>query len=363
MKICIVISTLLAGGAERNACMLANYLAKNNNVKLLTYQKSKKSFYSTSKKINITGLDLLRETNSFLLKILNLLKRIYVIRKNLIKEKPDILISFLETTNITVLISSLFLSHIKLRIISDRNNPNFTENNLLIFLLKKIFYKSADFLVLQTDKIKENYKFIKKDKIKIIPNIISNIKHIKKKVKLNKNLNILSVGRLESQKGYDILIEALNLLKKDKVKFKCNIYGAGSEKDKLINEIKNKKLSKNIKLMGINKNIVKIYKNYDLYILSSKFEGFPNSLIEALSVGLACISSNCSYGPNEIIRNKKNGLLFKNNNYFDLHRKIKYLLKNKKYFVIFNRNARKDYKYETFNKDKFLKWEKIIKIK
>ena len=96
-----------------------------------------------------------------------------------------------------------------MRIISDRNNPNFTENNLLIFLLKKIFYKSADFLVLQTDKIKENYKFIKKDKIKIIPNIISNIKYIKKKVKLNKNLNILCVGRLESQKGYDILIKLL----------------------------------------------------------------------------------------------------------------------------------------------------------
>ena len=88
--------------------------------------------------------------------------------------------------------------------------------------------------------------------------------------------------------GYDILIEALNLLKKDKVKFKCNIYGAGSEKDKLINEIKNKKLSKNIKLMGINKNIVKIYKNYDSYIFF-KFEGFPILLIEALSVGLACI--------------------------------------------------------------------------
>ena len=65
------------------------------------------------------------------------------------------------------------------------------------------------------------------------------------------------------------------------------------QQNKLINEIKDKNLSKNIKLMGINKNIVKIYKNYDLYILSSKFEGYPNSLIEALA-GIACISSNCS---------------------------------------------------------------------
>ena len=77
-------------------------LAKNNDVKLLTFQKSNKSFYSTSKKINIRGLDLLRETNFFLIKIFNLLRRIYVIRKNLIKEKPDVLISFLETTVICI---------------------------------------------------------------------------------------------------------------------------------------------------------------------------------------------------------------------------------------------------------------------
>lgn len=361
MKICIVISTLLSGGAERNACMLAEYLVKNNDVKILTFQKSKKSFYNISKKITIRGLDLLQETNFFFFKILNLFKRIYVIRKNLIKEKPDIIISFLETTNITVLASSLFLNGIKLRIISDRNNPRYTENKLLIFLLKIIFYRLADFLVLQTTKIRENYKFVNRNKIRIIPNIISRIKNIKKKVILKKKLKILSVGRLEAQKGYDILFKALSLLKNDKVSFICNVYGAGSEKNKLLSEIKKKKLSTNVKLKGVNKNIINIYKNYDLYILSSKFEGFPNSLIEALSAGLACISSNCRYGPSEIIKIKKNGLLFENNNYLDLHQKIKYLLKNKNYFVIFNRNARKDYNYEKFNKDKFLKWKKIIK--
>ncbi len=363
MKICIIISTLLSGGAERNACLLANYFAKNSDVNLATFQKSKKCFYKTSKKIKITSLDLLQETNSFFFKIFNFFKRIYLIRKHLIKEKPAILISFLETTNITVLISALFLSEVKIKIISDRNNPNFTEKKLLILILKKIFYRSANFLVLQTDAIKENYKFINKNKIQIIPNTISKINQIKKKIKFNKNLKILSVGRLENQKGYDILIQALNRLKKDKVKFICHIYGAGSEKNKLSKEIIHNKLNNNIYLKGVKKNITKIYKNYDIFILTSKFEGYPNSLIEALSVGLPCISSNCSYGPSEIISNKKNGLLFENDNYLDLYKKIKYLLNNKKFFFIFNKNARKEYDYKIFNKDKFIKWEKIIKTK
>ena len=363
MRISIVISTLLSGGAERNACVLANYFTKNNDVKLITFQKSKKSFYDISKKVEIKNLNLLKESSFFFIKILNFLKRIYIIRKNFKKEKPEVIISFLETTNITVLISSLFLKDIKLKIISDRNNPNFTENKILIFFLKKLFYQSANFLILQTNKIKENYKFINNKKIKIIPNTISKIQNVKKKILINNSIKILCVGRLENQKGYNILIRALKYLKNDKIKFKCDIYGTGSEKSQILNEIKDNKLSKNIELKGVNKNLINIYHKYDFYILTSKFEGYPNSLLEGLSAGLICISSNCDYGPNEIITNNKNGLLFQNNNYLDLYEKINYLIKNKKKLNTLSQNAKKEFNYLNFNEDKFLKWKKIVKIK
>jgi GalNAc-alpha-(1->4)-GalNAc-alpha-(1->3)-diNAcBac-PP-undecaprenol alpha-1,4-N-acetyl-D-galactosaminyltransferase len=96
--------------------------------------------------------------------------------------------------------------------------------------------------------------------------------------------------------------------------------------------------------------------------LSSKFEGFPNSLLEALSSGLACISSDCDYGPKEIIKNRKNGILFKNNNYLDLYKKLKYLISNKKVICLYGNQAKVDFRCEKYNEDKLIKWKNIIKI-
>ncbi len=358
----MVISTLLSGGAERNTCMLANYFAKKNDVSLITLQKSKYCFYKLSNKVKINNLDLLKPSKTPFAKIWNFFKRVYLIRFQLQKEKPEVLISFLETTNLTVIIASLFLKGIRVKIISDRNNPLFTENNFFLYFLKIIFYKFTDILILQTNKIKENYKFFDKKKIKIIPNTISNNINPKMNYLLDKKINIICVGRLEYQKGYEILLKSLKLLKKDNINFNCDIYGEGSQKIDILKKIKFFHLSKNVKLKGVKKNILNIYKSYDIYILSSKFEGFPNSLLEALSSGLACISSDCDYGPKEIIKNRKNGILFKNNNYLDLYKKLKYLISNKKVICLYGNQAKVDFRCEKYNEDKLIKWKNIIKI-
>ena len=90
--------------------------------------------------------------------------------------------------NLTVLISSLFLKNIKLKIISDRNNPKKSEKSLLISILKFLFYRTCDYLVLQTKGIISNYKFLKKQKIKIIRNPITNDLIVKKTFIFKKKL-------------------------------------------------------------------------------------------------------------------------------------------------------------------------------
>ena len=187
MKICLAISTMSSGGAERNISMLANHFSKNNDVFILTLQGNKKSFYNIDNKVKIIELDLIKNTKNFFLKLINLIKRIYIIALQLNKHKPDVLISFLETTNITLIISSLFISSVKVRIVSDRNNPNKSERPTIITILKFLFYRFSDHIVLQTRKIKKNYKFVKKNKIKIIPNTISEKIKLKKIIKLIKN--------------------------------------------------------------------------------------------------------------------------------------------------------------------------------
>ena len=363
MKICLAISTMSSGGAERNTSMLANHFSKDNDVFILTLQSNNKSFYKIDKKVKIIDLDLIKNTKNFFSKLINLIKRIYIITLQLKKQKPDILISFLETTNITLIISSLFISSIKVRIVSDRNNPKKSERPIIITILKFLFYRFSDYVVLQTQKIKENYKFVKKNKIKIIQNTISDNIKLKKNYKINKKLKIISVGRLEPQKGYDVLLKSLKVLKENNYEFLCNIFGAGSERKKIYKSITKLGLKNYVFLKGVNNKILNYYKNYNLYILSSKFEGYPNSLLEALASGLTSISSDCDYGPSEIITNNVNGLLFKNGNHLDLYKKINFLLKNKSKFNKFGKNSKKKFQNILFNNDKLIKWEKLIKKK
>ena len=102
---------------------------------------------------------------------------------------------------------------------------------------------------------------------------------------------------------------------------------------------------------------------YDLYNLSSRFEGYPNTLLEAIIAGMPIISSDCNYGPKILIKNKKNGLLFKNENYNDQISKINFLINNKSYFKYLGINAKKSISLEKTNNENENKWIKLIKEK
>ena len=362
MKICLAISTLSSGGAERNACLLGNFLSKKNSVSILTFQENKYCFYSLSKKIKILNLDLLNNNQNFLSKICNFLKRIYLINLNLRTHKPDVLISFLETMNITVLISSLFIRSIKIKIISDRNNPEKSERPILNLILKTIFYRLCSYLVLQTKGITKMYKFLNKSKIKIIQNTIAEDIKYKNIKRLNKKLKFISVGRLEKQKGYDVLIKALYLLKKKNINFQCDIYGVGSQQKIIKEMIDQYGLNNFIFLKGVSNNILQLYHKYDLYILSSRFEGFPNSLLEALTARVVSVSSNCNFGPTEIISNNHTGIIFKNNNPKDLYEKVYRIISNKKKYFSISKNLEKKFNLKKYNIEKFEKWKKLIQI-
>ena len=363
MKITLIISTLSSGGAERNIVLLANFLSKKFDVNILTFQSRKKEvFYKIDPKIKIHSLNVLKNNGNFFYKIYNFIKRVILIRKHLKDNETEVFISFIDTTNITSLISSLSIKSIKKRIISDRNNPIKVNNNFFIKLLKFIFYNYASSLILQTHIIKKNYWYIDKNKISVISNFLTEQIREKKNYKFYKQLKIVAVGRLENQKGYDILINSLSILK-DKVNFRCDIYCKGNKKKEIINQILKKKLEKKIFLKGVHKKIGLILQRYDLYILSSKFEGYPNTLIEALRVGMPIISSDCDYGPKEIIKNNVNGILFKNHDYKDQAKKIFKLYKNKNKFSYLGNNAKKSPIVRDINNINKKKWLQLIKRK
>ena len=151
---------------------------------------------------------------------------------------------------------------------------------------------------------------------------------------------ILSVGRLEKQKNFEMLISAYSKTEASK-EAKLLIVGEGSQREKLEKLINNLNLKGKVLLLGQKDNIRDYYLQSEIYVLSSRYEGFPMVLVEALSNRCACIATNCETGPSEIIKDGFNGLLVENENENALARAIDKLyfdeeLKNK-----FKNNAQK----------------------
>ena len=165
-----------------------------------------------------------------------------------------------------------------------------------------------------------------------------NKKEIIKKSKVNqkerflsvkkKYLKILNIGRFTHQKDQITLLKAAKYLK-NKISFRLLILGRGIEENNLKQYVKNNNLTKIVKIKNFVDNPYPLIKKTDLFILSSKYEGLPNVLLEALTLNKFVISSNCPTGPKEILLNGKGGLFFKVGDHIDLSKKIIYYLENK----------------------------------
>lgn len=138
----------------------------------------------------------------------------------------------------------------------------------------------------------------------------------------------ISVGKLDAQKGYDMLIEAWVIVNKNFPEWVLNIYGQGEWYDMLNLRINELKLNHTIKLNKPTTDIQSKYTESSLYIMSSRYEGLPMVLIEAMSCGLPVVSFDCEYGPSEIIKNDIDGYLIEPNNITELANKISLLIQN-----------------------------------
>lgn len=128
------------------------------------------------------------------------------------------------------------------------------------------------------------------------------------------NKKIITVGRLNEQKGYDLLIPAWDIVQKHVAGWTLNIFGDGELYPSFISEIKKRKLSDSLHIYPSCKDIETKYLDSSIYVMSSRFEGFGMVLLEAMSCGVPCISFDCPYGPSTIIHEKENGLLVENGN-------------------------------------------------
>lgn len=291
MKICFVISNLRGGGAERVISVLSSHFADFYDTSLV-YFEQEKPFYELNPKINLISLKTQKN------RILKILYKIFKIRK--ISAKHDIIISFMDTTNILVLFSCAFLG--KKIFISEHSS--YDAIGFKLGLLRRIFYPFSNGLSVLSKQDFEYFTFVKNKAI--IYNPFAFYKEFSEQENFNKENLIIFVGRLEDIKGCDIFLNALKIA--DLKDFRVEILGDGSQKNELESLAKN--LNINVKFLGSIKDIQNFYKRAKIIVSSSKSEGLPNVLIESIFYKCLRVATPTN-GAKELINDGVDGFLSK----------------------------------------------------
>ncbi len=342
MKILFTIPTLRQGGAERVMCMLANYFSDKHDVVLAVQDDKKNDAYDLSHKVNRFHI------NSVFPKLFSIIK----LRKTIKDFQPDIIISFLILQNVQTIFASLGLKVPV--IISERTCKEFYDTNLKKITSRILFwfYKYATHLVVQTIRVKKQFKSVKN--ISIISNPVADIPPYETKEK-NK---IISVSRLIKLKSLDTLILAFAKISPKYPNWSLDIWGDGVQREFLQNLIKSLNLNEKIKLCGSTRDIVSKLKQANIFVFSSKYEGFPNALCEAMMSRLPVIYTNIS-GSDELIIPNETGLLVERENVEQLAEALIRLINSKTLREYLGDNAKKHVQ-ENFSYEKIcLKWEEL----
>jgi len=354
MKVLFVIGPLRKGGAERVVCNLSNELVKKNDVIIATTINSKSDYY-LDKRIRVICLD----DNKRYGFIKRNLERVKKLKKLINKEKVDVAIAFLPDSSYRLMLSKN--NNVK-TIISDRNDPNVEYNTFLKKVMTKYLYNKADGFVFQTLDASKWFTKSIQSRSTIIPNPI-NPHFICKPFEGIRDKTIVTVGRLTEQKNHVLLIDAFICFFRKHSDYKLLIYGEGPLREKLSAYIEKNNMEKNILLMGNIENVKDAIYKSGIFVMSSNYEGMPNALMEAMALGIPCISTDCPCGgPRFLINNMKNGVLFRVGDSKELVNSLNYLIEHPKETKKISQNANKiceDLNPQIINK----KWEDyIIKI-
>lgn len=327
MKICLSIRSLNYGGASKMFLWLAENLSlKGHSVTIVTFTPIADNF-NLSRKYQVIQLKLPKVTVPF-----NIIKLSAILRRC----EPDISISFGLEANVY---NTFACTRLRTRsVICERNDPYFSKNRALRFW--KPCFRWVNGAVWQLEKVHDFYDNVKTE-VAVIPNPVVLDGFVCDGIGERFDA-FVTHSRLDLfQKRQDILINAFAMFHKSYPKYKLYIYGTGPDKVIIENLIKTKGLDDSIILKGKTSHPLQDISRYKFYIFTSDFEGIPNSLIEAMSVGLPCIATDCSPGGAAfLIKDGVNGLLAKRADSMDLCKKMLLLAENHDYAETLGHNAK-----------------------
>lgn len=318
MTICMehlvfVTLSLTKGGAERVICNMCNeYFAERYRITIISFMAAEPE-YRLDDRIRVIYLDRKREqyrqnlAARFLRRRGALAKALKAVMRE--GQRPLALVSFLPEPNfISASLAGKFDCPV---IISVRNDPVKEYGSKFRYILMKLLYKRAQGYVFQTERAKEYFSFsahIVENSV-VIPNPVGR-EFIGWESSGNRKKEIVSVGRLEEQKDPLLLVEAFEEVHKIFPEYELVFYGEGSLKERIMQESRKRGLAEAVVLKGNVNRIGEAVRDASLFVLSSRYEGMPNALMEAMALGIPCVSTDCPCGgPAFLIRDGVNGLL------------------------------------------------------
>ncbi len=304
-----------SGGAEKVIATLANSLQSTGyNVSIVGVSSANsKSFYELNN--GVKYITLRKEGHNRI----GVFKRIFVLNKTLRSLKPDIVIAFLP--HVIVYTNFAMFNINKPLIVSERNDPYSDPKGFVLRLLKKYSFAQANGCVFQTKDAQGFFSRAIQNESVIIDNPVQ-IKY-PGEISNKADKRVISVGRLNKQKNFKLLIDSFGLFHEKHPDYVLNIYGSGELKNELQNSINQKHLERAIFLRGNSDSWHTDEHNSSLFVSSSNYEGMPNALAEAIALGIPVVSTDCPIGgPKSLVVNGVNGYLCNVNDQKDLLNKM-----------------------------------------
>ncbi len=309
----IFVSTLNIGGAEKVAITIANdFASRGNQIDLIVMNSDGALSSLVSPKVQIVALGTNRGRSSF-----------FALVAYIREQKPEAILSLMTVPNSLLGLTKIVLRSKSPRLVGSEHSY-ITDTNqrssrsiagyIMYLIVSRIGYRMLDMNVALTSGISTRMRrqhLVKQSKIVVLPNPIDLTGVDFRELPLMKSkdtIQLLAVGRLDDLKDYPTMIRAVELLRK-KHKVSLAILGSGDKRHELQVLIDELDLSENITMHGFVMDTASWYRRSDLLVLSSKIEGFPNVIVEALAHGLPVVSTDCLTGPRDILGDNRYGIL------------------------------------------------------
>lgn len=316
MRLTLVINSLNSGGAERGLSIVASELAqRGHDVTVVTFDPEQSDpEYALVPQVKVERLGIGLGGTRGLDRVRRLAKFIPALKRGLLAQRPECVISYMDQANIATIIA---LRGMGIRVlVCEQVFPKYSSlvggKNLLLAkvfnTLRNIVYRHAAHIVVLSDVAIEYFPAFLRSKCSVIPNPVALPRAEHYEGELKKPF-VVALGRLVPQKRFDLLISAFAYLAREFPEWNLYIFGRGHQRKELKRMVAEFDLGEQIVLAGRTKSPYGVLKRADIFVLASDFEGFPLVLCEAMACGLPVISTDCPTGPADLIDHGTNGLL------------------------------------------------------